>query len=48
MMGGGIRGTIEQLDLELRERIRAANLEFLRTNQVRELDVNVLYAIAQK
>ncbi len=48
IMGGGIRGTIEQLDLESRERIRAANLEFLRSNQVRELDVNVLYAIAHK
>jgi len=48
IMGGGIRGTIEQLDLESRERIRAANLEFLWSNQVRELDVNVLYAIAQK
>jgi ubiquinone/menaquinone biosynthesis C-methylase UbiE len=48
VMGGGLRGTIDQLDPETRESIRAINLEFLRTNQVKSLAANVLYALAQK
>jgi ubiquinone/menaquinone biosynthesis C-methylase UbiE len=48
VMGGGLRGTIDQLDPETRESIRAINLEFLRTNQVKSLEANVLYALAQK
>jgi ubiquinone/menaquinone biosynthesis C-methylase UbiE len=48
VMGGGLRGTIDQLDPETRESIRAINLEFLRTNQVKSLEANVLYAVAQK
>jgi ubiquinone/menaquinone biosynthesis C-methylase UbiE len=45
VMGGGIRGTIEQLDLATKERVRQANLQ---DNAVDALDVTVLYAIAQK
>lgn len=48
VLGGGLRGTIDQLDPLARERVRQANLNFLRTNEVRSLEVNVLYAIAQK
>jgi ubiquinone/menaquinone biosynthesis C-methylase UbiE len=48
VMGGGLRGTIDQLEPEARERVRQANLEFLRVNQVNSLAVNVLYAIAEK
>ncbi len=48
VMGGGIRGTIEQLDLATKERVRQANLQFLQDNAVDALDVTVLYAIAQK
>lgn len=48
LLGGGIRGTIDQLDPAARERVRQANLQFLQNNQVHSLEVNVLYAIAQK
>jgi ubiquinone/menaquinone biosynthesis C-methylase UbiE len=48
VMGGGTRGTIEQLEPEMRERIRLGNLEYLRRNQVNSLAVDVLYAVAQK
>jgi ubiquinone/menaquinone biosynthesis C-methylase UbiE len=48
VMGGGLRGTIEQLDFVTRERIREANLEYLQQNKVDSLAVNVLYAVAHK
>ncbi|NJO94503.1 MAG: class I SAM-dependent methyltransferase [Hydrococcus sp. RM1_1_31] len=48
VLGGGLRGTIDQLELDARERVRQANLEFLRTNNVHSLEVDVLYAIAHK
>jgi len=48
VLGGGFRGTIDQLDPAARERVRQANLHFLRANKVHALEVNVLYAIAQK
>jgi ubiquinone/menaquinone biosynthesis C-methylase UbiE len=48
VMGGGIRGTVDQLDTGAQARIRSINLEFLRTNHIHALDSDVLYAIAQK
>jgi ubiquinone/menaquinone biosynthesis C-methylase UbiE len=47
VMGGGIRGTIDQLDSETKGRVRSKNLEFLRTNKIQSLDSDVLYAIAR-
>jgi ubiquinone/menaquinone biosynthesis C-methylase UbiE len=48
VMGGGWRGTIEQIDAPTVDRIRQVNLDYLVTSGVRSLDVDVLYAIAQK
>ena len=48
VMGGGYRGTIEQLDSATKERVRQTNLEFLQTENINSLDVEVLYAIATK
>jgi ubiquinone/menaquinone biosynthesis C-methylase UbiE len=48
VLGGGIRGTIDQLEPDTKEHIRAVNLEFLRTNQIEALNADVLYAVAQK
>lgn len=48
VMGGGIRGTIDQLDPATQERVKSINLEFLRTNNIQALDADVLYATAQK
>jgi ubiquinone/menaquinone biosynthesis C-methylase UbiE len=46
-MGGGLRGTIDQLDPETRENIRNINIDFLRANQVENLEASVLYAVAR-
>jgi ubiquinone/menaquinone biosynthesis C-methylase UbiE len=48
ILGGGLRGTIDRLDPKVRERIRQENLNFLRTNEIRSLEVDVLYAVGQK
>jgi ubiquinone/menaquinone biosynthesis C-methylase UbiE len=48
VLGGGFRGLIDQLDPDARERVRQANLNFLRTHKIDSLQVDVLYAIAQK
>lgn len=48
VMGGGLRGTIDQLDIATRERIRQTNIEYLQNNNVNSLAVNVLYAIVHK
>ncbi|NEO82858.1 MAG: class I SAM-dependent methyltransferase [Spirulina sp. SIO3F2] len=48
LLGGGVRGLIEQLEPAVRERIRSANLEQLRNQNITQLEVEVLYAIARK
>jgi ubiquinone/menaquinone biosynthesis C-methylase UbiE len=48
VMGGGIRGTVDQLDSDTKERVRSINIQFLRDNHIHTLDSDVLYAIAQK
>jgi ubiquinone/menaquinone biosynthesis C-methylase UbiE len=47
-IGGGCRGTIDQMDQPTQEKIRQVNLNFLEESGIRELAVEVLYAIAQK
>jgi ubiquinone/menaquinone biosynthesis C-methylase UbiE len=47
-LGGGFRGTIDQLDAIARERVQQKNLEFLINHQINALEVSVLYAVAQK
>jgi hypothetical protein len=48
ILGSGCRGTIEQLDPEIKERIRVKNLDFLRSHAISALDVEVLSAVGQK
>ena len=48
LMGSGYRGTIEQLDVDVCERVRQANLAYIRTAHVTEVEANVVYAIATK
>ncbi len=48
ILGTGIRGIVDQLEAKTKERVRQANLQFLRDNQVHSLAVEVLYAIAKK
>jgi ubiquinone/menaquinone biosynthesis C-methylase UbiE len=48
VMGSGYRGTIEQLDAEAVTRVRARNEDFIRSSGVREVEANVLYAVATR
>jgi ubiquinone/menaquinone biosynthesis C-methylase UbiE len=48
VLGTGYRATVQQLDPAAARRVRAASTEWLRQNQVRELQANVVYARARK
>jgi len=48
VLGTGYRGTIDQLDLKGREQVRRDNLEFIREKGVTSVEVNVIYAVAEK
>jgi hypothetical protein len=45
-LGSGYRGTIDQLDVDVRERVRQATLAGLRERDVRAVETNVIYALA--
>jgi hypothetical protein len=44
IMGSGYRGTIAQLNLADRERVRLENLDFIHRTSLRSLESNVVYA----
>jgi ubiquinone/menaquinone biosynthesis C-methylase UbiE len=48
VLGSGYRGTVDELDLDARERVRTANLDFIRNSDVREVEANVVYAVGTK
>jgi ubiquinone/menaquinone biosynthesis C-methylase UbiE len=48
VLGTGYRGTIDQLDAAERERVRNECLGFIRANEIRSVEANVVYAIATK
>jgi ubiquinone/menaquinone biosynthesis C-methylase UbiE len=48
VLGTGYRGTIEQLDVAEKERVRTDCLEFIRATGVRAVEVNVVYAVATR
>jgi hypothetical protein len=48
VLGSGYRGTIEQLEPAARERVRQANLQYIRDTQLRAVEANVVYAVARK
>jgi ubiquinone/menaquinone biosynthesis C-methylase UbiE len=48
LLGSGYRGTIEQMTPETVERVRQENFAFFTNTQIKEVQVNVLYAIAEK
>jgi ubiquinone/menaquinone biosynthesis C-methylase UbiE len=47
VLGSGYRGTIDQLDRAQRDRVREANLTFVRDSGLTAVDANVVYAIAR-
>ena len=48
VLGSGYRGTIEQLSTLERERVKDANLAFIRDGKISAIETNVLYALATK
>jgi hypothetical protein len=48
VLGSGYRGTLEQMDADARERVRAANLSYIRASRIRAVEANVVYATATK
>ena len=48
VLGSGYRGTIEQLSLAERKRVKEANLAFIRDEKISAVETNVLYALATK
>ena len=48
VLGSGYRGTLEQLDASARERVRMANLNFIRQSGIHSVEANVVYALATK
>lgn len=48
VLGSGYRGTLEKLDNEGREHVRAVNLAFIRDEEIRSVEANVVYAVAIK
>jgi ubiquinone/menaquinone biosynthesis C-methylase UbiE len=48
VLGSGYRGTIEQLALVERQKVKDANLAFVRDEKISAVETNVLYALATK
>jgi ubiquinone/menaquinone biosynthesis C-methylase UbiE len=48
VLGSGYRGTVEQLDPRDRERVREANLDFVRRSGITSVEANAIYAVATK
>jgi ubiquinone/menaquinone biosynthesis C-methylase UbiE len=48
VLGSGYRATVEQLTQSERERVREANLAFIRDEKISAIETNVLYALATK
>jgi ubiquinone/menaquinone biosynthesis C-methylase UbiE len=48
VLGTGYRGTLEQLEAGTRERVRMANLDFVRQSGIGSVEANVVYAVATK
>ena len=48
VLGTGYRGTVEQLDSDAHARVRQSNLDYIKRNDIREVETNVVYALATK
>lgn len=48
VLGSGYRGTIEQLTHAEREKVKEANLSFIRDGKISAVETNVLYALSRK
>lgn len=48
LLGSGYRGTIEQMEPEMVEYVRQSNFAFIADTQIKEVQTNVIYAVAKK
>ena len=48
VLGSGYRGTVDQLDVAARDRVRAANFAYIRNSGVNSVEANVVYAVAHR
>src|SRR5262249_23666804 len=48
VLGSGYRGTVDQLDPDQLEQVRRANLNYILGSGIREVEANVVYAVATK
>ncbi|MVF23713.1 methyltransferase domain-containing protein [Methylocaldum sp. BRCS4] len=48
LLGSGYRGTLDQLSIGARARVREASLQFIRESHITAVEANVLYAVATK
>jgi ubiquinone/menaquinone biosynthesis C-methylase UbiE len=48
VLGTGYRGTVEQLSPQDRDRVHAANLDYIRRSGITSAETNVVYAVATK
>jgi hypothetical protein len=45
-MGSGYRGTLDQLTPAEQKQVRAENIDFIRRENIRSVEANVLYSLA--
>ena len=48
VLGSGYRGTFDQLDIGGQQKVRAANLTYIRDSGITSVEANVVYAISTK
>jgi ubiquinone/menaquinone biosynthesis C-methylase UbiE len=48
VLGSGYRWTVDQMEAEMAERLRNANLAWIRSHNVTYVETNVIYALARK
>jgi ubiquinone/menaquinone biosynthesis C-methylase UbiE len=48
VLGSGYRGTLDQIDPLVQQKVRAANLSYIRDSGITSVEANVVYAIANK
>jgi SAM-dependent methyltransferase len=48
VLGSGYRWTVDQMEPEMAERLRNANLAWIRSHNVTSVETNIIYAVARK
>jgi ubiquinone/menaquinone biosynthesis C-methylase UbiE len=48
VLGSGFRWTVDQMEPKMAERLRSANLAWIRSHNVTSVETNVIYAVARK